>query len=209
MHTVFVNDKSLHFIHTYLSGELEMAKNHLVISEANKNVEDVILLLENTDEPLEVFYISENPDVAWKTFVSNCTLIEASGGLVRHAKNEFLFIFRLGKWDLPKGKIEFDETPEEAAIREVEEECGIKELSIVQKLPPTFHTYWLRKRMLKKTHWFLMDTTSDSPLVPQLDEHITDVKWMTREELMKEVFFNTYSSMAELLRIFFSEEIKS
>ncbi len=205
MHTVFINDKPLHFIDTYDKQELEISKRGLLYSEKDKSIEEIILELENTKESPEVFYLSENPDASWKIFISHCTLIEAAGGLVQNKSGEYLVIFRLDKWDLPKGKIEYDESPEQAAIREVQEECGIDELVIVQKIPLTFHTYTLKKkRMLKKTNWYLMQTKYSSPLVPQKEESIEEARWMNKKEIEKKVLANTYASIADLLKIFFS-----
>jgi 8-oxo-dGTP pyrophosphatase MutT (NUDIX family) len=204
MHTVFINDQPLRFINTYDQRELESAKNHLLVSEHDKSLEELIDQLEKNNDGSVIYYLSENPDASWKQFISYCTLIEASGGLVQNKKKEFLFIFRLNKWDLPKGKIEYDETPEEAAIREVQEECGIHDLSIIQKLSKTFHTYTLKKkRMLKKTNWFLMQTKDDAQPVPQKEENITEVRWMNENEIRRTTLSDTYASIAELLTDFF------
>ena len=115
-----------------------------------------------------------------------------------------LLRYSAGHWDLPKGKLDDDETPEQAAVREVEEECGITNLSIIRKLPITFHTYMLKeKRMLKKNHWFLMHTSSNAPLVPQEEEGIEEVRWMNKTEIQTRVLKNTYASISDLLNQFF------
>src|SRR5437868_11884755 len=138
MHTAFINDQPLHFIDTYRKQELTLAENHLLLSEHDKSIEEIIFQLEHDHGTNAVFYLSESPDASWKIFLSYYTLVEAAGGLVQNNREEFLLIKRLGKWDLPKGKLDYDESPEEAAIREVEEECGIDQLSILRKLPLTF-----------------------------------------------------------------------
>ncbi len=205
MHSVFIQDKPLHFINASDSKELELAKRGQIISEGDKDIDEVISLIENNVNHEETFYLAENSDSAWKIFISYFTLIEASGGIVQNKKEEFLVIYRLGKWDLPKGKIEYDESPEEAAIREVQEECGVDQLTILKTLPLTFHTYQLKgKRMLKKTHWFLMQSENDSVLVPQKEENILEAVWMTEKEIEKKVLTNTYSSIADLLKNFFN-----
>ncbi len=207
LHTVFINDKPLHFISTYDKIELENAKENVIFSEHDKSMAELISILENKDEPSELFYLSENPDASWELFLSQCSLIEAAGGLVQNKKDEFLLIFRLGKWDLPKGKLEYDESAEEAAIREVEEECGIDKLSILKKLPITFHTYILnKKRKLKKTHWFLMQTESSDNLIPQKEEDIQEARWMKEKEIKSKVFANTYTSVGELLHNFLEKK---
>lgn len=126
-------------------------------------------------------------------------VIEAAGGLVRNAQGKILLIFRNGKWDLPKGKIEKGETPEAAAVREVEEECGIADLKIVRALTPSWHTYKDGDQViLKKTWWYEMTTTSSSALVPQEEEGITRVEWADAK-LIREAIGNTYLSVKEVL----------
>ncbi len=204
MHTVFINDRRLRFVSFYDKQEIESAKNSEVYSEKDKTIAALISQLENEKKHAEVFYLSADSDTSWKIFISNCTLIEAAGGLVQNDADEFLLIFRHHTWDLPKGKIEFDETPEQAAIREVEEECGIKNLAIIQKLPHSFHTYKLNeKRMLKKNHWFLMQTVNKAPLVPQTNEGIEEARWMNKNSMQTIALKNMHASIAGLLNQFF------
>lgn len=199
-----MNDSPLRFINAFNKNEIELAKGHLVFSENDKLIEELILEMENATDHAETFYLAQDADAAWKIFISYCKLVEAAGGLVQNGKGEFLVIFRQNKWDLPKGKLDYDESPEQAALREVEEECGIDRLSIVKELPLTFHTYQLKgKRKLKKNHWFLMRTESNSPLIPQVEEDIQEAKWMDKNSIHEKVFANTYSSIAELLNNFF------
>ena len=204
MHTVFINDQPLHFINIYDTKEIELSKGHAVHSEKDKSIGELIADMELSNEPGEIYYLSEKADIAWKIFISHCTLIEAAGGLVQNDNGEFLLIFRQQKWDLPKGKMEYDETPEQTAAREIEEECGVNHLSVIRKLPLTFHTYKLKeKRMLKKNHWFHMHTESDAPLVPEREEDIEEVCWMDKNTIRTKVLKNTYSAIAGLLNQFF------
>ena len=127
--------------------------------------------------------IEGNTSLNWRNFSTQFKLIEAAGGLVQNQSDEWLFIHRNGMWDLPKGKLEKGEGIEECAVREVAEECGIDEPTIIQPLSPTYHTYELKgKRILKKTHWYLMKSSDSSELVPQTEEGITEVKWVSTEE---------------------------
>jgi len=200
MHTVFINDHPLRFINAFDKNEIELAKGHPVYSENDLDIADLIVLLEKRDDPAEVFYLSENSDASWKIFISQCTLIEAAGGLVKNDNDEYLIIFRMKKWDLPKGKIDYDESPEQAAVREVEEECGINQLTIERTLQLTFHTYKQKgKRMLKKNHWYLMHSTSTDIPVPQEEEGIEEALWLDEGAIRKKVMGNTYGSIAELL----------
>jgi 8-oxo-dGTP pyrophosphatase MutT (NUDIX family) len=127
--------------------------------------------------------IEGNTSLNWRNFSTQFKLIEAAGGLVQNQSDEWLFIHRNGMWDLPKGKLEKGEGIEECAVREVAEECGIDEPTIIQPLSPTYHTYELKgKRILKKTHWYLMKSSDSSELVPQTEEGLTEVKWVSTEE---------------------------
>ena len=163
--------------------------------------------IENSKETSDEIITSEQPDKAWENFKSNYKIIEAAGGVVSNNQNEVLFIFRLGNWDLPKGKIEEGEKIKEAAIREVEEECGIEDLEIVRQLPDTYHTYTLNGQdILKRTYWFEMKTNYKGELTPQLEEDITEVKWVPKE-LVGSYMSNTYNSINWLLSCYLESSI--
>jgi 8-oxo-dGTP pyrophosphatase MutT (NUDIX family) len=154
---------------------------------------------------IETLYLyGEKPELIWETYKSLYTIIEAAGGLVLNKASHALLIFRLGKWDLPKGKVEKKETIEQAAIREVIEECGVKDLQIESKLCDTYHIYSLNdKQILKISHWYLMRCHDNEPeLIPQIIEGITDAKWMTANETLI-ILDNTYSSVKDVLTRFF------
>jgi ADP-ribose pyrophosphatase YjhB (NUDIX family) len=149
----------------------------------------------------EIYFFNESIEQLFRYFSSMFRTIEAAGGLVKNEKGEWLFIFRNGKWDLPKGKIEKNESIETAAIREVEEECGITDLTIIKELPATYHTYSLEeKNILKRTYWFEMTCKDRSELIPQLEEGITEVKWLSKNDL-KQVYENTYESVKEVVSV--------
>ena len=138
-----------------------------------------------------------------KTFFKNFTVIEAAGGIVQNDRKELLFIYRLGKWDLPKGKIEKNEKLENCALREVTEETGVKELSLKKKIGETYHVYdQFGKHFLKISHWFYMTCTSNQELIPQTEEHITEIKWVKTIDI-KEPMKNTYPSIKNILSKFF------
>jgi 8-oxo-dGTP pyrophosphatase MutT (NUDIX family) len=131
----------------------------------------------------------------------NRILIRAGGGLVKNEKNEVLFIFRRGKWDLPKGKLDEGETLEQCALREVEEETGVGQLELVRFLLITEHDYEERgKPILKETHWWLMKTIGNQPLIPQKEEDITEIRWIGPADfnLIKQ---NTYPAILDVLRM--------
>jgi 8-oxo-dGTP pyrophosphatase MutT (NUDIX family) len=116
-------------------------------------------------------FINNQPKVIadnWNVFCSKFRLIHAGGGVVYNSNNEVLMIFRNDKWDLPKGKQEENETIESCALREVEEECGITNLILKEKIIDTYHTYEQDNiQFLKKTSWFKMFSDKNEKLTPQ------------------------------------------
>ncbi len=147
-----------------------------------------------------------------EAFFSHCTVVLAAGGVVKNERDEILFIYRRGKWDLPKGKMnkesgirnekwgmKNDEFSRIEALREVKEETGLKEVNIVRKLKPTYHIYSENgHRILKKTFWFEMYAPGDQNVAPQAEEAITDVRWFSINRL-DQVLKNTYESLKELI----------
>lgn len=151
--------------------------------------------------------VHPNPEVMMtNSFIPGFKLITAAGGVVIR-DSKMLFIFRNEKWDLPKGKIEKIETPEQAAIREVAEECGIFGHSVARQLPPTLHIYQSPYKndfgqwILKKTFWFEMSYYGTENGTPETGENITEIRWFKREEL-NEVISNTYENLKEIIKIF-------
>lgn len=125
-------------------------------------------------------------------------IVKAAGGLVLK-EDKILMMYRLGVWDLPKGKLNKGEKVLEGALREVEEECNIT-VEAIDKLPKTWHSYAYKgKKILKKTTWYLMNCTDDSLMKPQAEEFIEEVRWMTPEEAM-EVLPKAYTSIAFIVR---------
>jgi len=131
-------------------------------------------------------------------FQSLFLIIAAAGGCVFNPKGDLLVIYRRKSWDLPKGKIDPGETPPIAAVREVQEETGILNLSISHEITQTWHTYRQKKRILKHTFWYDM-TTSDLNLVPQLEEDIEEARWVNPEEFLKNDAFQMYGNIRELV----------
>jgi 8-oxo-dGTP pyrophosphatase MutT (NUDIX family) len=130
----------------------------------------------------------------------NRVLIKAGGGLVENEKGEVLFIFRRGKWDLPKGKLDPHETLAECALREVSEETGVRWLEIAKFLIVTQHEYEeTGKLILKETHWYLMNTIGNQPLIPQVEEDISELRWIGAADF-KIVLQNTFPGIVEVLR---------
>jgi ADP-ribose pyrophosphatase YjhB (NUDIX family) len=190
--------------------DLNFNGNNILFAEFD-NAEILKALIQTLlDLPsLESLYVyGNNPELIWETYKSLYTIIEAAGGLVLNKATHALLIYRHGKWDLPKGKIEKKETIEQAAIREVIEECGVKELEINEKLCITYHVYNIDdKRILKFSHWFLMRCNdNEQGLVPQTIEGITDATWMTATDALN-ILDNSYSSVRDVLTRFFIKSL--
>lgn len=148
--------------------------------------------------------INEDLNHLHEQFSQCFTTITAGGGVVINQKEEVLLIFRRGKWDLPKGKLDEGETIEECAIREVKEETGLKNVQITGDLPSTYHTYPHDGNvMLKKSFWFKMLADSDQDLIPQTEEHISEIKWVPVTEL-QHYLINTYPSVKDVFTDFIS-----
>ena len=139
-----------------------------------------------------------------KTFFKHFIIIEAAGGIVQNDEKDILFIYRRGKWDLPKGKIEINETPEICAHREIEEETGVKKLTLKKKINETYHTYnEYGKHYLKISHWYYFTCSSSQKLLPQTEEDITEIKWITTKDIEIPIT-NTYQNIKDILSDFYS-----
>lgn len=198
---VFVNEKLL-----TISEEPEMEKNELRV--LNLQYDGPQLLKFYLDQfRLDCYHhlhlFGEHPEVIFQDLCNEFTLIEAAGGLVINDDNEALVIFRKGKWDLPKGKIDEGETPESAAVREVAEECSIQLPNITGSLGETWHTYQLNgKAILKKTYWYKMIPThgKEQPR-PQTEEDISEAKWVGKD-YFDEMKKNIFPAIEEIMKNF-------
>jgi|ERR1035437_2668233 ADP-ribose pyrophosphatase YjhB (NUDIX family) len=151
---------------------------------------------------LKKLIIVGDEKIVLKVFRSLFSYIKAAGGLVKNEKDELLMIYRNGHWDLPKGKMEKGETPDETAIREVEEECGVKKLKIVRPLTSSYHIFFKdNKECIKRSYWFEMTCKDSSKPVPQAEEGIKEAKWMSREEV-KKIANKVYPSLQEILKTY-------
>jgi 8-oxo-dGTP pyrophosphatase MutT (NUDIX family) len=199
MYKVFIKNKPLFFI-----------ENDEDISRLDSQF---VYPCNNTDQKktiLEKHYASENNryvqgdsfEKLWELFFGNYKTVQAAGGVVLNNKNQVLFIFRNGFWDLPKGKVEGKEAIEAAAIREVEEECGISKPKLISKLLVTYHTYdTYGENCIKPTHWYLMQYDGDEELLPQEEEGITNVQWVNQDDIASKML-NTFGSIIDVIGAF-------
>jgi 8-oxo-dGTP pyrophosphatase MutT (NUDIX family) len=161
---------------------------------------DAIVSKKKGDKEMIVNFLTER--LMNKILKKRYRIVEAGGGLVVNRNEEILFIFRRGKWDLPKGKLEKHEKVKAGAVREVEEECGITNPVIREELITTFHKFKNKgKECLKKSYWFVMDYDGEEELIPQLEEDITKVRWMSVDKFEK-VNQNTFLSISDVLEAY-------
>lgn len=147
-----------------------------------------------------VIILTDDPEHYWGIFQKHFTPVWAGGGIVRNEAGELLFIFRRGKWDLPKGKWDEGETLEECALREVREETGLTEVNLINELGNTYHIYQEKgKNILKISRWYSMEAIGNQQLVPQTEEDIQVLKWVAVNQL-PEVLSNTYPSIKIILQ---------
>lgn len=190
MYKVFINDKPI-----IITSSSKKVNNFPVYHFKNIVFTEVLNKLESKELNLKgINLFSSDLENDWQTFLKNMEVISAAGGLVLNPKKEVLFIFRNNFWDLPKGKIEKGESIETAGIREVEEECGIFNLTIEKKLLTTYHIYFYKGIKLKETHWFLMNSDFNGKLIPQTEEGITDVGFKNENEI-EEALQNTFANI--------------
>jgi len=178
MYKIYINETPLFLTSTKDSKTIDIkGKNHIRARyiRRKKGLFAYIDLLEKNESFDAIIIYDDEVKRLYKDFKSIFKTIKAAGGVVSNEKGESLLIYRRGHWDLPKGKIEEGEKKKAAAIREVQEETGLKEVTLGKSLGKTYHTYRDRKnrRVLKLTYWYLMQTT-ESQLVPQAEEDIEE-----------------------------------
>jgi ADP-ribose pyrophosphatase YjhB (NUDIX family) len=174
--------------------------NYQEINGEKADLKLIYKLIKKADGQQTFLFLCKNTKATLKKLAKSVRLIEAAGGLVKNERKEYLVIFRNGVWDLPKGKIEEGEKTRKAAVREVEEECGIKVKKAGRKICKTYHVYKQRndELALKKTHWYRMKAERQDKLKPQKEEGITKACWFTREKFTV-LAKNTYPSIMDVL----------
>lgn len=198
MYKVFVNEKVICF--TNNEENCNQFEQKLVLHFFSIEYIHFLFLLLNGEDKKNIVIVVTDYEVAFKKFQKYFKIIRAAGGIVSNKNNEKLFIYRLDKWDFPKGKVEKGEEIKTAAIREIEEECGITDLTILKQLQDTYHVYSFKDQLiLKQTYWFELTSSYSCELVPQLEEDITKVEWLTDVDIENKVLANTYASIKELL----------
>lgn len=203
MYKVFVNEKKL--LISKNPENLEKTINY----ESFTTLEIALDLLQNTSTS-ELNVYGEKIGEIWENFKKLFRIIEAAGGIVSKPNGDTLFIRRLGKWDLPKGKMEKGESREESAIREIEEETNLKNVELRDFINTTYHIYTERNgdRVLKHTHWFEMFFDGEDTSKPQIEEGITEVAWKNAIQIENEVFPNTFQNIKLIIQEFWDARSK-
>ena len=197
MYKVFINKLSI--ILTSKNKSLSQENSFLLTSITLNEI------LKKVRKHKKIFLYHPKKSELLKVFKSKIKVIFASGGIVKNDNNQILFIYRRGKWDLPKGKAEKGESIRETAVREVIEETGIEKLKIDKYFSNTFHIVRNNKKyFLKETSWFLMSSNFKGKLKPQLNEGIKSVKWKTFEDA-KKIKKKTYGNISIILTDFLKQ----
>ena len=218
MKTIFVNDIPIHFkelnnlklkkedFDTYIDGSSGVVPKKLysrvLIYDSTINT-IVDLLKKMTKHKFKKIYSITITLKDFKSVIKDVKkmfkIIKAGGGVVENSKNEILFIYRMKKWDLPKGKLDKGETIKECATREVEEETKVK-VECKEKIISTWHTYTRNKKfILKKTTWFKMTCIDDSKMKPQKKEKIEKVEWM-EDSSVEDILLNSYKTLNHVMK---------
>lgn len=199
MYKVFINEKKLIISETPQDVERNIA------FEDDLQFDIILDLLQNTSTK-DVAIYDNNIENLWTRFQNYYKNIEAAGGIVVNNDHKILFIYRLGKWDLPKGKIEKGESRDSAAVREVEEECGLTNLTLLDFINTTYHIYHIKGQpVLKKTYWFHMSYMEGKLPKPQTEEGITKVEWKNKVEIQQEVENSTFNNIRLILDNFIAK----
>ncbi len=208
MYKVFISGRPL-IIRRRQGAAVELRDGHLHFHcSGQEELNHLLNLLHKDPDIRAVYAYNEVPENLLAELKSMLTVVEAAGGFVINQLGEALFIFRRGHWDLPKGKLDAGETPRDAAIREVAEECGIEPPSIEAPLGMSYHIYKENDQLiLKPTHWFLMRSTDTAEPQPQIEEDITEARWVQRKH-WRELTKLSFPSVADLVEEILSGDVR-
>ena len=197
---IYFNNKFIELSSNDIQNSQNQAiKKSYLLNDNKLNFNKIIdeFLFDPSNDNIKI--VSSDLNSLLELFKSKFYYIEAAGGFIEK-DNEFLFIHRQGIWDLPKGKLEKGETIKNAAIRECEEECGIKQLSITKQLSSSFHLYKYKKGFaLKQSYWFYMKSDYSKKLTPQIEEDIDEVKWFSKHEIETIIINHTYYTIRDVI----------
>ena len=204
MYKVFFNDSFIGF--SKEEEDTSSLKSYVKPYQGLYQIQNWLTDAEKYLKPENTILLHPKPDLVWQEFKLLFNVLEAAGGLVMNKKNEFLFIYKKGKWDLPKGKIDKGEKPCDTAVREVCEETGLTSIKIIRDLVDTYHIYRHKdKLVLKKTYWFLIKNKGSDDLTIQKEENIETASWFDINKLTP-ILGNSYGSINDVFKIYKLQE---
>ena len=194
MYKVFFNRKFIEFTNEIVAHDDTNPFFYIKFSNAK-----LIVTALKSKKVKGVYLYHPNKKKLLEHFLKRFPLIQAAGGVVQHANSKILFIYRNNKWDMPKGRVEKNETITDGALREVMEETGVRDLILKKPLSITYHIFSRNgKYKLKKTYWYLMYTNYKGPLIPQVEEGILQAVWRTPDQV-PEMMKNAYENIKILI----------
>ncbi len=196
MYKVFIDNSVIEFLDS--SEKIPSKRYDLVLNSVGNDLSKLLDQFDFSDSTVCLLVIYDDFELAFNQVFNAYEFMDAAGGIVK-CNRRYLFIERHGMWDIPKGKLDSNEQPWEAAVREIEEECGIKGPTIDHFLGITFHTYSYRGRLtIKKNWWYALNYSGSMEVTPQEEESITQAIWIEKSE-WKMIRDNTYDSILEVL----------
>ena len=208
MYKLFINNKIVYLCQNPSLVDNLMHEEFIIEPYTTKeNLDSLFKILMSNTNPSSVILFHTDTEKLFKDVCSYFKCIEAAGGVVKNKNGDILLIHRRGCWDLPKGKIEKNETIQEAAIREVEEETGLTKVKIIRPVlfrklnnKATCHSFFMDEKLaLKVSYWFEMQTDFEGDLIPQTEEDIEQAVWVKKENI-PEYFNNMYLSIIDVLK---------
>jgi len=200
---IYFDDKPL-FLCDAIDGVIEPYIHHddaVFIDELNSHTVKAMIHEMQQPKVHAGIFLHDDLSSLRKEFFKKFTVIQAAGGAVINGKDQLLMIFRRGKWDLPKGKLDKGESIEACALREVKEETGLSRISSSGLLTTTYHTYHEGTRfVLKESFWYRMTAENGQELIPQTEEDITEIEWVTPDELDSRLA-NTFPSIIDVVNL--------
>jgi 8-oxo-dGTP pyrophosphatase MutT (NUDIX family) len=203
---IYHNDKVVYLLGSDCDQKMVIIGNEITVNSEIEIKQSLAAFIAMTGPKTTILRSNCSTETLFKLFKKQFKIIDAAGGLVLNENKQYLFIFRRGKWDLPKGKLDPGESFKNAGIREVMEETGLPQVEITSNLGKTWHIFQLKNRMaLKQTNWYLMYTTKGDILKPQIEEDILEVKWFEEADLENMITL-THASIGNLLETYISHK---
>ncbi|AEA44649.1 NUDIX hydrolase [Fluviicola taffensis] len=198
MYKVFIDNSVIQFLDS--SEEVPLKGYDLVVNSFQFELSKLLDQFDFIASKVCLLVVYDDFELVFNQVFHAYEFMDAAGGIVK-CNQRYLFIERHGMWDIPKGKLDANEQPWEAAVREIEEECGIQGPTIDRLLGVTFHTYsYMGRLTIKKNWWYALNYSGSMEVFPQEEESITQAIWIEKSE-WNLIQSNTYDSIQEVLRM--------